>query len=59
MNWMESAKSDSRRLVGPNGDIVSEWEIYLGLQSGRIGYAERATDGYCLNGVSYSPIGQK
>lgn len=58
MIWMESAKSDSRRFVGPNGDIVSEWKIYLGLRSGRIDYAERATDGYRLDGVWYSPVGQ-
>lgn len=59
MNWMESAKSDSRRFVGPNDEVVSEWEIYLGLQSGRIDRAERTDEGYRLDGVWYSPVRQE
>ena len=59
MNWMQDAKKNSQRFVDSNGKVISEWEIYLGLQSGRINQAEHTNSGYNIDGDWYQPLGQK
>ena len=56
---MRDAKKNSQRFVDSNGKVISEWEIYLGLQSGRIDRAERTDKGYKIDGIHYSIVGQE
>lgn len=56
--YMDRARETSQRYLGPDGEVITEWEIYLGLRSGRINRAEQTREGYRLNGIQYTPLGE-
>lgn len=57
MYYMARAREESQRYVDPDGKIHSEWEIFLGLRSGRIESIERTgADGYLVDREVYCPV---
>lgn len=58
--YLERAKDESQQLVGEDGDVTTEWRVYLGLHSGRITSLESLPEGgYLVDGVRYTPVGRR